>query len=96
MKEENKRLKSAIEAFRQENQEQQEHYENLKQQMNLLTSKMNDMESKSFTYKNAIDRYRNENEQIKVDLTYSRASAENQKEAYDKLTLHYNKQVAFN
>jgi hypothetical protein len=45
--------------------------------MNLLTSKMNDLESKSFSCKNGIDRLRNEGEQIKVDLSYARASAEN-------------------
>ena len=49
----------------------------MKHQINQATSVMKDNESKIFMYKNQMDRYRSENDQIKVDLTYAKATAEN-------------------
>lgn len=45
--------------------------------MNSTTSRINDCESKIFANKNFIDRLRNESEQIKVDLSYAKATNEN-------------------
>ena len=75
--EENKRLKVTIEKYRAENQGQQAEYSSLKAEMNSLSQRLNDLESQSFAAKSTIDRLRNESEQIKVDLTYARATAQN-------------------
>ena len=57
---------------------------------------MKDNESKIFMYKNQMDRLRNENDQIKVDLSYAKATSENQREAYQKLNEYYQRQVELN
>lgn len=46
-----------------------------------------------FGNKNTLDRLRNENEQVKVDLTYAKATCDNQREAYEKLNHYYRKQM---
>lgn len=89
-------MKQTVERLRQELSDEQRNYEQLKARMNDVNLRIDECEGKMFSTKNQIDRLRNESEQTKVDLSYSRATVENQREAYEKLHNYYQKQVSLN
>ncbi|CDW79632.1 UNKNOWN [Stylonychia lemnae] len=95
-KEQNKYIKQQIERFRTEIQEDQEKNDQIKHQINNIQARQNDYESKQFSYKNQVDRLKNENDQIMVDLSYAKATTDNQRDAYQKLNDYYQKQVMIN
>ncbi len=68
----------------------------MKQRVNEVNITIDECESRLFSTKNQIDRLRNEQEQYKVDISYTKATTDNQKEAYEKLHQYYQKQVNIN
>eukprot|EP00347_Sterkiella_histriomuscorum_P009621 403340510 len=89
-------LKSTLERLKMELRETQDFQNQTKMDVHDLNKRINELEAVLFANKNQIDRLRNENEQIKVDLSYNKATCDNQLEAYEKLNSYYQRQVQVN
>ena len=55
----------------------QETYDKLKLNIGSVQNNVTDYESRVFTAKQTMDKLRNESDQLKVDLGYAKATAEN-------------------